>query len=258
MNDTHAASPASAAHDAPGITEVQTEHGPRLVMEPALSAMGTPAHDARFKAFHTTGDGLHLLMGDDPRLPKMPAKPTLLDFFRLRLASPAVAHLLQSAALARKAGHEEKIVIACLLHDIAIGGLFHGDHGYWGAQLIEPYVDEEVSWSVRHHQAVRFYADEAVGYQYPEQYVRMFGPDYQPPEYIQSAYRYARDHKWYMGARLIALNDLYSFDPDVTVDPEDFVDIIGRNFKQPVEGLGFDNSPVAHMWRSMIWPHNGL
>ena len=24
------------------------------------------------------------------------------------------------------------------------------------------------------------------------------------------------------------------------------------------EGLGFDGSPVAHMWRSMIWPNNFL
>ena len=35
-------------------------------------------------------------------------------------------------------------------------------------------------------------------------------------------------------------------------------DIIGRNFRQPEEGLGFDNSPSAHMWRSMIWPNNFL
>jgi hypothetical protein len=258
MNDSQPAASAHAAHDAPGYYEVQTDAGPRLVMEPALSAMGTPAHVGRFEAFAIADGKRQLLMGDDPRLPKMPDKPTLLDFFRRRLAAPAVAHLLQSAALARKAGHDEKIVLACLLHDIAIGGLFHGDHGYWGAQLIEPYVDEEVSWAVRYHQAVRFYADEAVGYQYPEQYRRLFGPDYTPPEYIQTAYRYARGHKWYMDARLIALNDLYSFDPNVTVDPEDFADIIGRNFRQPAEGLGFDNSSVAHMWRAMIWPHNGL
>jgi hypothetical protein len=32
------------------------------------------------------------------------------------------------------------------------------------------------------------------------------------------------------------------------------VDIIGRNFKQPKEGLGLDNSPSAHMWRTMMWP----
>ena len=28
--------------------------------------------------------GVRLLMGEDPRLPPMPAKPTLLDFFRCR------------------------------------------------------------------------------------------------------------------------------------------------------------------------------
>ena len=39
---------------------------------------------------------------------------------------------------------------------------------------------------------------------------------------------------------------------------DQFADIIGRHFKQPAEGLGFDNTPVAHMWRSMIWPNNFL
>ena len=38
------------------------------------------------------------------------------------------------------------------------------------------------------------------------------------------------------------------------VELEEFTDIIGRNFRQPEEGLGFDNSPVAHMWRAMIRP----
>ena len=44
----------------------------------------------------------------------------------------------------------------------------------------------------------------------------------------------------------------------VVVDVDDFTDIIGRHFRQPKEGLGFDGSPVAHMWRSMIWPNNFL
>jgi hypothetical protein len=57
-----------------------------------------------------------------------------------------------------------------------------------------------------------------------------------------------------MSARLITLNDIYSFDPDAHVDLNDFVDIIGRNFKQPKEGLGFDGSPSAHMWRTLMWP----
>ena len=44
--------------------------------------------------------------------------------------------------------------------------------------------------------------------------------------------------------------------PVVSIDP--FIDIIGRHFKQPKEGLGFDNSPVAHMWRSISFPDHPL
>src|SRR6266851_4152826 len=77
-----------------------------------------------------------VLMGDDPRLPEMPAKPTLMDFFHYRFG-PA-AHLLQSARHAVKGGLSEKMVLACLLHDISTIGFIRGDHGYWGAQLVEP------------------------------------------------------------------------------------------------------------------------
>ncbi len=198
-----------------------------------------------------------VLMGDDPRLPKMPDKPTLLDFFRHRF-SPAQNHLLQSATHALKGGHDEKVILACLLHDIGVAGFIRSDHGYWGAQLVEPYVDQEVSWAIRAHQALRFYPDEAVGYTYPEMYIRLFGEDYKPEPYIEEEYKRALNHKWYMTSRLITVNDIYSFDPNAVVDLDDFVDIIGRNFKQPAEGLGFDNSPVAHMWRTMIRPNNYL
>src|SRR5262245_12966926 len=109
--------------------------------------------------------GKYFLMGADPRLPKMPEKPTLIDFFKHRFVS--MNHLLQSATLALKAGHEEKVVLACLLHDIGVASFIRCDHGYWGAQLIEHYVAEEVSWSVRVHQALRFFPDESVGYTSP-------------------------------------------------------------------------------------------
>ena len=61
-----------------------------------------------------------------------------------------------------------------------------------------------------------------------------------------------------MTARQITINDVYSFDPNVKVEIEDFEDIIGRHFKQPEQGLGYDNSPYAHMWRTMIFPNNFL
>jgi hypothetical protein len=69
---------------------------------------------------------------------------------------------------------------------------------------------------------------------------------------------YAKNHKWYMSARQITMNDAYSFDPNIVAKIEDFEDIIGRHFKQPEEGLGYDNSPSAHMWRTMIFPNNFL
>ena len=55
-------------------------------------------------------------------------------------------------------------------------------------------------------------------------------------------------------SRLITINDLYAFDPGVQVELEEFTDVVGRHFRQPVEGLGFDQSPAAHMWRTINWP----
>lgn len=203
------------------------------------------------------GSGKRLLMGEDPRLPPMPERPTLADFFKLRLA-PSQQHLLQSARLAQKNGLSEKMVLACLLHDIAVAGFIRADHGYWGAQLIEPYVEEEVAWAVRMHQCLRFFPDESVGYQYPDSYVRFFGPDYQVEPYIRAEYERARKHKWYMSARMICVNDLYAFDADTVVELDEFEDVIGRNFKQPEEGLGNDNTPSSHMWRTLRRPCNAL
>jgi len=188
-------------------------------------------------------------------LAAMPEKPTLVDFFKLRFA-PAT-HVLQSATDALRKGEPEERVLACLLHVVVLN-LIKVDHGWWGAQMMEPYVSEKVSWGIRHHQALRFYPDSSVGYEYPELYNQIFGKDYVPLPYIKATYEYARKHKWYMEARSITVHDLYAFDPTMKVSMDPFVDIIGRHFKQPKEGLGFDNSPVAHMWRSLIYPDNPL
>jgi hypothetical protein len=202
--------------------------------------------------------GAVFMMGQNPALPVMPEKPTLLDFFHYRFSDIAFMHLLQSAKTALDAGQSETVIIACLLHDISNGALLRSDHGYWGAQMIAPYVSEEVAWAVEKHQALRYFADEAVGFKYPDSYNQFFGPDYEPPEYIRQEHRQAREHRWYMTSRLITLYDVYAFNDNWSVDPAEFTDIIGRNFRQPSQGLGFDNSPTAHMWRSMIWPNNFL
>jgi hypothetical protein len=197
------------------------------------------------------------LMGEDPRLPKMPEKPTLIDFFNYRFGL-SKQHLLQSAALASKNGLSDKLVLACLLHDISVVAFFRPDHGYWGAQMLEPYVDAEVAWAIKMHQCLRFFPDASVGYEYPEAYAKRFGEHYEVDPYVRRDYELARHHKWYMSARLICLNDLYTFDPDTRVAVEEFTDVIGRHFQQPPEGLGNDNTPASHMWRTIRRPANAL
>ena len=36
------------------------------------------------------------------------------------------------------------------------------------------------------------------------------------------------------------------------------LDFIGRQFKQPKEGIGYDNSPTSHMWRTIMFPDRPL
>jgi hypothetical protein len=230
----------------------------RLIVQPAIGWMGTGVPDPEEAMLARLGPGKVMMMGDNPALDRMPERPTLMDFFRHRVLDATRRHLLQSAKLALDAGHPETVVMACLLHDICNGMLIRSDHGYWGAQLVAPYVSEEVAWAIQYHQPLRYFADESVGFKYPDAYVRFFGEDFVIPEYLRRDHEVARAHKWYTSARLITINDVYAFDDAVHVEPELFTDIIGRNFRQPEDGLGFDGSPTAHMWRTVIWPNNFL
>jgi hypothetical protein len=185
-------------------------------------------------------------------LPPMPAAPTLVDFFELRFERTR-NHCFQSATNAQKRGAPEDVVLACLLHDV-VQELIRSDHGYWGAQLFEPYVPERTTFAIKYHQALRFYADSAAGYEYPDLYKRIFGEDYVPAPHVQAAHRFVRNHRWYDAPREVTVNDLYSFDANAVVKIDPFIELIGRNFKQPKEGLGNDDSPVAHMWRTIANP----
>jgi hypothetical protein len=133
--------------------------------------------------------------GKVKKLQPMPAKPTFLDFFKLRMDQTG-NHVLQSANLAKKRGMSEEIIFACLLHD-TVHALIKADHGYWGAQIYGPYVSEKVAFAVRYHQALRFYEDKEAGYIYPDLYRNMFGEDYVPSPHIQADYKMLKNHKWY-------------------------------------------------------------
>ena len=194
--------------------------------------------------------------GNVPMLAPMPENPTLVDFIRLRFQGTS-EHCLQSAHLARTKNVDEELVLACLIHDLVLN-VMRAEHGFWGAQMFEPYVSEKVTFAVRHHATLRFFPDKEAGYEYPELYRTMFGSDYVPPEYQQEEYRWVRKHRWYGAARLVTVNDLYAFDPNAKVTLDEFHDVIGRHFKQPKQGLGFDGSPVAHIWRTAANPDSPL
>jgi hypothetical protein len=194
--------------------------------------------------------------GNVPRLAPLPEKPTLVDFIQLRFQGTS-EHCLQSAHLARTKNADEEMVFACLIHDLALN-VMRAEHGFWGAQMFEPYVSERVTFAVRHHATLRFFPDKEAGYEYPALYRTMFGSDYVPPAYQQEEYRWVRKHRRYGDARLVTVNDLYAFDPNAKVSLDEFRDVIGRHFKQPKEGLGLDGSPVAHIWRTAANPDNPL
>ncbi len=163
-----------------------------------------------------------------------------MDFFKYRFG-PA-AHLLQSAKHAVNAGLPDNMVLACLLHDISTISHRPAIHGYWGAQLVEPYVDMKKlpgpsaptrccastltsRWATNIHQS----------------YIKTFGA-ITGRIHISMSYKRMRNHKWYMSGRMITVRNIYSFDPDAKVELEEFTDVIGRNFRQPERGLGFDDS----------------
>ena len=84
--------------------------------------------------------------GNVKKLPPMPKNPTLKDFFELRFM-PA-NHVLQSATRAMKTGMSEEVILACLLHDV-VQSMIKVDHGWWGAQLFEPYIPETSTFAIK-------------------------------------------------------------------------------------------------------------
>jgi hypothetical protein len=113
----------------------------RLILSAPVGWRGSGAPDTEGEVLAQLAPGTVLMMGDNPELPRMPAQPSLLDFFKHRITDITFRHLVTSAKRALDAGQDERIVLACLLHDISNGMLIRVDHGYWGAQMIAPYVE---------------------------------------------------------------------------------------------------------------------
>jgi predicted HD phosphohydrolase len=112
-------------------------------------------------------------------------------------------HGLQSATRARREGADTDWVVAALLHDIG-DRLAPQNHDRMAAEILRPFVREEVAWVVEHHGLFQSYY-----------YGHHYGWD-------RDARDRFRDHPCYAScADFCERWDQSSFDPDYQSDPLD-------------------------------------
>lgn len=122
-------------------------------------------------------------------------------------------HGLQSATRARRDGADTDWIVAALLHDIG-DRLAPQNHDRMAAEILRPFVREEVAWVVEHHGLFQSYY-----------YGHHYGWD-------RDARDRFRDHPCYAScADFCERWDQASFDPDYRSDPLDsFIDEVRAVF----------------------------
>ena len=122
-------------------------------------------------------------------------------------------HGLQSATRARREGVETDWVVAALLHDIG-DGLAPQNHDKFAAEIMRPFMRDEVVWTVEHHGIFQMVY-----------YAHHYGWN---PEERQKF----RDHPFYESCAAFCERwDQASFDPDYDSDPlESFEDEVRAVF----------------------------
>ncbi|MEM6623342.1 MAG: HD domain-containing protein [Pseudomonadota bacterium] len=124
-------------------------------------------------------------------------------------------HGLQSATRARREGADVDWVVATLLHDIG-DGLAPQNHDKFAAEIMRPYMREEVVWTVEHHGVFQMvYYAHHYGWD-PE-----LRQKYSESPYFQSCVDFCE--RW----------DQSSFDPGYQSDPLDsFEDAVREVFSR--------------------------
>jgi predicted HD phosphohydrolase len=137
-------------------------------------------------------------------------------------------HSLQTATRALREDARPDLVTAALLHDIG-EGLSPANHADLAATILQPYLDEEATWVVRHHGVFQGY-----------HYWHKMGGDRDARE------RY-RDSRYFdSAAHFCAAWDQLSFDPDYHVLPlEAFLPIVHEVFAREPSVDGFSVSEAA-------------
>jgi predicted HD phosphohydrolase len=110
-------------------------------------------------------------------------------------------HGLQAATRARREGADIDWVVGALLHDIG-DGLAPQNHDRFAAEILRPFMREEVTWVVEHHGAFQMYY-----YAHHYGWDRELREKYADSPYYQSCVDFCE--RW----------DQSSFDPDYPMDP---------------------------------------
>ncbi|MEM7238174.1 MAG: HD domain-containing protein [Pseudomonadota bacterium] len=110
-------------------------------------------------------------------------------------------HGLQSATRARRDGAEIDWVVASLLHDIG-DGLAPQNHDKFAAEIMRPFMRDEVVWVVEHHGIFQMYY-----YAHHYGWDRELRETYSDSPFYQSCVDFCE--RW----------DQSSFDPDYRMDP---------------------------------------
>jgi predicted HD phosphohydrolase len=120
-------------------------------------------------------------------------------------------HILQCATRASRDGAEDDWVVAALLHDIG-DVLAPYTHGQVAAEILRPFVKEEVSWVVRNHGVFQMFYNKSLD------------------EKARNSRDKFRDHPYYQLAVDFCENwDQCSFDPEYKHENlEFFIPLINR------------------------------
>ena len=125
-------------------------------------------------------------------------------------------HSLQAATRAHRAGEDEEMVVAALLHDVG-DVLAPANHSEVTAAMLRPYISDRVYWIIKHHGLFQ-------GYYYSHHY----GED----RNIRDRFK---DHEWYEDTvRFCADYDQVSFDPTFDPEPLEFFEpMVRRQLAEP-------------------------
>ncbi|HZQ29335.1 MAG TPA: HD domain-containing protein, partial [Acidimicrobiales bacterium] len=125
-------------------------------------------------------------------------------------------HCLQTATRAERDGADQEVVVASLCHDIG-KAISNPNHPAIAAEILKPYVRDEVYWMIRAHQDFQ-----------GQHYYAHFGKD-------PDARAVWAGNEWYELAERFADDwDQVSFDPDYDTEPlEHFEPLVREVFARP-------------------------